>query len=495
MPVIVPVREDEAIQYTPGQAKYYKLKPHYDSQLIEATEPTYQEISFEPEEPVILRAETIHHCHTVIIKDHTYNNYFMLHVSPQSLRKPYDAKKTSLTIDLGYFGIFGSEDTLFTSLRKPAYIDLDPSYYKDNKLGTHEDSQLDVIIVVNSQHWSEHLVHTDILKVLKERIKGTVNNTNIIVNQALEHAYYYNVEFNPRTEELSVCSRNGWYSEPYGNAFTNNQHSLITQQLPKVRQLELRASVLAFLSKVNTTYDFLFNMLASDITIDQLVIDPPTKMVLFRKRNNEMLSALISELETLLQQATTPVLDLESPLLYKVYQCLGLLYATLESHERTAFYFALVSDYAGNMHRAEYDDDKATYSIFCGAAFEAMGNLQQAYTYYKYTYYEKSFDEPYSIDEIDAKIRLARVAAQISGKESEALEYAVIAKRALRTLNDEVRKEESPEQEELLGMLDKRFTTCQILIDTLESYLQGHYGNHPLLQMEYEERFTPIAKL
>ncbi|MDR3502693.1 MAG: hypothetical protein P4L79_08935 [Legionella sp.] len=495
MPVIVLVREDEAIQYTPGQKKYYKLKPHYDSQLTDASESAYQEIGFESEEPVILYAQNIHHCHTVIVKDRTYNNYFMLHVSAQSLRKPYDSKKTSLTIDLGHFGIFGSEESLFTNLRKPAYIDLDPSYYKDIELGTHPDSKLDVIIVVNSQHWNEGIVQTDILKILKERVCGTINNTNIIINQALEHAYYYNVEFNPQTEELTVLSRNGWYSEPYGNAFTNNQHRLITQQLPPEKQFELRASVLALLSKENPVNDFIFKILASDITIDQLILDPPTKMVLFRKRNSEMLSALINEFEVLIQQAITPVLDLESPLLYKSYQRLALLYTTSGNYERAADYFACVTDYAENMHRAEYDTDKLIYSTFGGAAFEFIGNLQQAYTYYKYTYYEKPVDEEHSIDEIDAKIRLARVAAQIVGQELEALEYTVTAKHALQILIDEVQKDESPDKEELLLMLDKRLIACQIQIDNLESYLIEHHVNNPLLQIEYEARFVVAAKL
>lgn len=495
MPVIVPVREDEAIQYTPGQTKYYKLKPHYDSQLTDASEPAYREISFQPEEPVILCAETIHHCHTVIIKDRTYNNYFMLHVSPQSLRKPYDSKKASLTIDLGHFGIFGSEEALFTNLRKPAYIDLDPHYYKDIELGLREDSQLDVIIVVNSQHWSESIVQTDILKILKERTRGIINNTNIIINQALEHAYYYNVEFNPQTEELTVRSRNGWYSEPYNNAFTNNQHRLIAQQLPQERQLELRTSLLALLSKENSVNDFLFNMLASDITIDQLVLDPPTKMVLFRKRNNETLNVLINEFEIHFQQTITPVLDLESPLLYKSYQRLALLYATLGNYERAAGYFARVSDYAENMRRAEYDTDKLIYSIFSGAAYEYIGNLQQAYTYYKYTYYEKPVDEEHSIDEIDAKIRLARVAAQISGQELEALGYAVAAKHALQLLIDEVHRDDSPDKEELMLMLGRRLSACQIQIDNLERYLIEEHENNPLLELEYEARFGLVAKL
>jgi hypothetical protein len=495
MPVIVPVREDEAIQYTPGQTKYYKLKPHYDSQLTDASEPAYREVSFEPEEPVILCAETIHHCHTVIIKDRTYNNYFMLHVSPQSLRKPYDSKKASLTIDLGHFGIFGSEESLFTNLRKPAYIDLDPHYYKDIALGTQEDSQLDVIIVANSQHWNEHLVQTGILKILKERVRGTINNTNIIINQALEHAYYYNVEFNPQTEELTVRSRNGWYSEPYGNALTNNQHRFLTQQLPQEQQRELRTSVLALLSKENSMKDFLFNMLASDITIDQIVLDPPTKLVLFRKRNSETLNALINELETLLQQTITPVLDLESPLLYKAYQRLALLYASFGNYERAADYFARVSDYAENMRRAEYDTDKLIYSIFSGAAFEYIGNPPQAYTYYKYTYYAKPVGEEHSIDEIDAKIRLARVAAQISGKELEALEYAVAAKHALRLLTDEVQTDDAPDKEELMLMLDRRLSACQIQIDNLESYLIENHENNPLLELEYEARFGLVAKL
>lgn len=348
---------------------------------------------------------------------------------------------------------------------------------------------------MNSQHWNEHLVQTDILKILKERIRGTINNTNIIINHALEHAYYYNVEFNTQTEGLTVRSRNGWYSEPYNNAFTNNEHCLITQQLSKERQFELRTSILAFLSKVNSTHDSLFNVLASDITIDQLVLDPPTKMVLFRKRNSETLSILINELETHLQQAITPVLDLESPLLYKVYQCLGLLYATLGNYECTAFYFAQVSDYAGNMHRAEYDHDKFTYSIFCGAAFESIGNLLQAYKYYKCTYYEKSVDEEHSIDEIDTKIRLARVAAQICGKEIEALEYAIKAKHALQLLISEVQNDDSPDKEELILMLDRRLTACQMQIDILESYLLAHHENNTLSHIEYEEHFAPLAKI
>ncbi|WP_133137792.1 hypothetical protein [Legionella rowbothamii] len=495
MPLIVSVREDEAIQYTPAQAKYYKLKPHYDSQLTDASEPAYREISFESEESVILCAETIHHCHTVIIKDRTHNNYFMLHVSPQSLRKPYDSKKSSFTLDLGHFGIFGSEEALFTHLRKPAYIDLDPHYYKDIELGTHENSQLDVIIVVNSQHWNESIVETNILQILKERIPGTINNTNIIINQALEHAYYYNVEFNPQTEELTVRSRNGWYSEPYANAFTNNQHSFVAQQLPQERQLELRTSLLELLSKQNAVNDFLFNMLASDITIDQLVLDPPTKMVLFRKRNNETLHVLITEIEKVLKQTITPVLDLESPLLYKTYKRLAILYATLGNYECAAVYFARVSDYAENMRRAEYDADKQIYSIFSGAAFESVGNLQQAYTYYNFTYYEKPVEEEHSIDEIDAKIRMARVAAQIKGLELEALEYAVGAKHALQLLIDEVQKDDSPDKEELMLMLDRRLSACQIQIDNLESYLIDNHEKNRLLELEYEARFGYVAEL
>ncbi len=495
MPVIILVREDEAIQYTPGQTKYYLLKPHYNSQITNASEPAYQGVDFKPEGPVILCAQNIHHCHTVIVKDRTYNNYFMLHVSPQSLRKPYASKNVSLTIDLGHFGIFGSEDTFFTNLRKPAYIDLAPHHYKDIDLGTHEDSQLDVIIVVNNQHWNESIVQADILKVLKERIPGTINNTNIIINEALGHAYYYNVEFNPETEELTVQSRNGWYSEPYPNAFTNNQHRLMEQQLPKERQFELRNSLLALLSKENTANDFLFKVLASDITIDELITNPPTKVTLFRKRNNEVLRSLINELEELIQQTITPVLDLESPLLYKAYQRLALLHATMGTYEDAANYFAQVTDYAENMHRAEYDDDKLIYSIFSGATFESIGNLHQAYTYYKYSYYEKSVDEEHSVDEIDARIRLARVAAQLSGQELEALRYAITAKHALRVLIDAVQRDEPLEKEALMLMLERRLVECQIQIDILEPYLTIHHEDDPLFQAEYEERLVAVAKL
>lgn len=497
MPVIVPVREDDAIQYTLGQTKYYQLKPHFDQQLTDVSEPAYREVSFEPEEPVILCAQTIHHCHTVIIKDRIYNNYFMLHVSPQSLRKSYDAtsKKAFNTTGLGYFGLFSSEDGLFTSLRKPAYIDLDPHHYKDIALGTHDDSQLDVIIVVNSQHWNEPLVQTDILKVIKERVPGTIKHTNIIMNQALEHAYYYNVEFNPQTETLTVLSRNGWYSEPYDNAFTNNQHRLVTQQLPREKQLELRTSLLALLTKEHTLDDFLFKMLASDITIDELILSPPTKMVLFRERNSGALSVLINEFEMLIQQAITPVLDLESPLLYKAYQRLALLQATLGNYEQAAIYFACVTDYAENMRRAEYDDDKHIYSIFAGAAFEAGGNFHQAYTYYKYTYYEKPVDEVHSIDEIDAKIRLAQVAVQINGQELQALEYAVNAKHAIQVSIDEVQRDESPDRAELVTMLDRRLSICQTHIDNLESYLIEHHENDPLLQKEYAAHLGLTANI
>lgn len=476
MPITIYVREDDAIQYSPSQAKYYRLKPHFDKQMVGTMEPSYTEEALVTGEPVLLCAQNIHHCHTVIIKDRTYDNYFMLHVSPQSLRKPYDAitRKTFFASGLGQFGLFGMDmDTLFTDLKKPAYIDLDPYYYKDMELGTRHDSQLEVIIVANNVHWNEEEVQANILKVVQERVAGVVVRHNIIINAALEHAYYYDVEFNPQTEVLTVLSRNGWYSEPYERAFKNNQHRFAEQQLPVEHQFALRLRLTALLGEGQELQEHLFKLLAKDITLDQLILSPAASVIAFYKRKHDELVLLSKEIEGLIQQTNVPVFDLGSPLLYQSYRLMGLLQVALNNDTASVEYFIMAANYASAMRKAEYDNDKITYSIFAGAASERIGNMQQAYVYYKI-----SAEQEYDLDGIDAKLRLARVAAKIEGKELEALESAIKAQEELLILMAEFQQDEFPDKKFILHMIERRQKDCQKQIDSLaEHYPQLHECN------------------
>lgn len=474
MPLTILVKEDAAIQYSPRNATYYRLMPYCDERIVGMAEKSYQKIAINKNEEVLLRSQGLHHCHTIVVRDRIYNNYFMMHVSPQALRRPYDEtlKKAGRSAGLENWKMLALDfDTLLTNVKKPAYIDLDPYYYDSADIGTHKDSELELVIVVTDEHWLEHTIKDEILATLQHRIPGTVVKTNIIMTMALEHAYYYDVEFNPKTDSLTVISRNGLYHEPYKNAFENNKHCLLQYQRSAAQQYQLRTQLCDLLQEGKTIQASFFKLLSRDISLDQLILNLPANTGHLHAERDTLVQ-LLKKIDALIQQSKVPVMDLGSANLYQAYKLLGIFHALLGNYTVAAESFAAVADYATNMGRAEYDDDKLMYSSFAGAAFERIGTIQQAYHYYKI-----GITMGLYLDNIDALLRFSRIASQIEGKEAEALEHALRAKDDLEQLTQQLEHEASPLLQSISQMLERREGYCKLQIDNLRDYLAENHAH------------------
>lgn len=485
MPLTIYIEENNAVQFSPAHSKYYNLNPLFDE--TQSNGKPYLSVEINEDEPVILRSKGIHHCHTIIVRDIKTHNYFTLHVSPQALRRPYDPnlKKAGKVASSGFAFFDTSMDDGLTNISKPAYIDLDPYYYDTADIGTHNDSELEIIIVVNNEHWNEEKVKEEIVSIFQQRVPGKIVKSNVIVNEALDHAYYYDVEFNPQTDSLTLISRNGLYTELYDNAFYNNKHKYADQLLPKEQQIELRAQLNGQLEQSKRILQSLFKCMSSDRSIEQLMLNPPQSVVEFCKdKNNEILQS-ISVIEDLIRQSKFPVIDLGSPLLYESYKLLGILYSTIGNYDLAVLYLSKGADYAMSMRKAEYDEDKFLYCALAGAAYERSGDIESAYSYYK----EGRYGMVPPIDEIDATLRLSRVASQMKGKELESLENALDAKQKLKELTLKIQNYQFPEKETFIQMLNKREIICQNQIDALKDHLVDYRHHSDALQQEYDNHY------
>ncbi|WP_454782193.1 hypothetical protein [Legionella sp. WA2022007384] len=487
MPKFVSVSEDDAVQYSPNQSTYYELHPQFDK-TFQSYKTPYESTKIDPKEQVVLKSKGIHHCHTVIIKDRTYNSYFMLHVSPQSLRRPYDPvnKEVGTLMNTSGFGLFSMDsDTAMTNSKKPAYIDLDP-YYFDGKLGTHPDSELEVIVVANHEYWNTEKVQQNILKTLQERVPGKISKSNVIINEALQHAYYYSVAFDPKSESLTVISDNGLYTEPYEKAFDNNVHQYANEMLPAEKQTELKNNLKDLRNQAVGILEPLFGALSPYDGLEQLVLNPPHNFIELARGQRTQIESLINKMESVISESKNPVINLGSPALYDTYKQLGLLYVCAENYSKSAFYFSKAADYATSMQKAEYEDDKLFFSTLAGAACERSGDLNNAYAYYK----NASFLFLGYVKRADANINIARVASQIKGKELKALEAVIEAKESLDEAINQVKEEVFPEKEKTLEALNLRLARCDDLLHSLQNVLIEHRHENEELQHEYDKLFA-----
>ncbi|KTD76304.1 hypothetical protein [Legionella waltersii] len=492
MPIILKVSEDNAIQFSPSQATYYELNPRFNN-AFPVPKTAYTTSETDPNEEVLLKSKGIHHCHTVIVRDKKYNNYFILHVSPQALRRPYDSvtKIAGTATSLFGYGMFSMDfDTSMTNSKKPAYIDLDPYYYDNAAIGTHIDSELEVIVVVNDEHWSKELAEMEILATFKARVPGNVVKSNIIVNKALEHAYYYSVQFDPKSENVTIHSNNGIYSESYDHAFENNVNRYAHDVLPLEKQMALRNALSDLISQAQVELETIFARLKPYDALEQLVLNPSKELQLTPSKKVK-LETLINAIEALIMESKNPVLNLGSPNLYKCYKKLGLLYLLTESYEKSAFYLSKAADYAVNMKKAEFHDDLKFYSILAGAVYERDGCPEKAYYYYN----EASAFYSGVLDEFDENLSRARIASQIPGKEIEALNALFKAKSVLPSLMKRAEELPSPQKDEILQALDLRHTACGHLLDSLKECLIEHRHESAEFQQEYDKLFGLAASL
>ena len=159
----IPVPQDQAVKYScsPGEREcYYTLNPCYEGMPSESKEATHSCIllpEHEEKEPVVLVSTDVHACHIVIVRDIINNFCFMLHVSAQSFRHPYDPINRQATplappLGLAFFTGSGSfamdEFTDFgaSNVRKPAYVDCDGRNYTDSTIGIPKNAQLEIIV-------------------------------------------------------------------------------------------------------------------------------------------------------------------------------------------------------------------------------------------------------------------------------------------------------------------------------------------------------------
>ncbi|WP_392538219.1 tetratricopeptide repeat protein [Legionella sp. 227] len=487
MPFVIKVSEDNAVQYSPDQSTFYRLHPEFDKSFQTDTT-TYEPIIIDPKEEVILESIGIHHCHTVIVKDRTHNNFFMLHVSPQALRRPYDPvnKLAGTVVSTGMYGMFSMNfDASLTNSKKPAYIDLDPHYYGSKAIGTHPDSELEVIVVVNAEYWNVKKVQQEILETLQERIPGKVVKSNVIINNALEHAYYYSTAFDPKSESLTVISRNGLYTEPYKNAFDNNVHQYTDDILPEDKQMELRSQLKSLQDEAQKISQSILESIDPYGTIEQFVLKPSNELSSLMQDKRTELEKIIKGIEAVMSESKNPVLNLGSPTLYETYKQLGFLHLFAGNYEQSVSYFSKVALYAANMSKAEFDDDKSRYAALTGAIYERLGDLEQAYIFYK-----DALLGCYYRERLDADLRFARVASQLKGKEVEALEAIIHAKNIFIDLIDRVENQSPPKKEEILNALKIRGAVCDTQLSSLKEHLIEHHHESPELQQEFDKHFA-----
>ncbi|KTC80653.1 hypothetical protein Lche_2673 [Legionella cherrii] len=487
MPFVIKVSEDNAVQYSPDQSTFYQLHPEFDKSFQTDTT-TYEPIIIDPKEEVNLESISIHHCHTVIVKDRTYNNFFMLHVSPQALRRPYDSanKLAGKVVSTGMFGMFYMDfDASLTNSKKPAYIDLDPYYYGSKEIGTHPDSELEVIVVVNAEHWNLQKVRKEILETLQARIPGKIVKSNVIINKALDHAYYYSIVFAPKSESLTVISTNGLYTEPYKNAFDNNVHQYTDEILPEETQMELRSQLNSLQGEAQKITQSILESLAPYGTIEQFVLKPSHELSSLMQGKRTELEKIIKGIEAVMSGSKNPVINLGSPTLYETYKQLGFLHLFAGNYEQSVSYFSKVTLYAANMRKAEFDEDKSRYATLTGAIYERLGNLEQAYIFYK-----DALLGCYYMERLDADLRFARVASQLKGKEVEALEAIIDAKNIFLDLIERVENQSPPKKEEILNALKIRGAACDDQLNSLKEHLIEHHHESPLLQQEFDKHFA-----
>ncbi|RUR23731.1 hypothetical protein ELY20_06895 [Legionella qingyii] len=487
MPTFIQVSEDDAVQYSPSQLAYYALHPKFDKKFHAYA--TYEPTKIAPKEEIVLKSTGVHHCHTVIVRDRTYNNYFMLHVSPQALRRPYNPvnKEVGTAVSTSGFGLFFMDsDIALTNVKKPAYIDLDPYYYNSELIGTHSNSELEVIVVANNEHWNIENVQEKILTTLQERIPGKLVKSNVIINEALNHAYYYSVAFNPESETLTVISNNGLYTESYENAFNNNINKYAHEKLPEEKQMKLKEKLRDLKTQSDKFLGKLLRAIDSREPLEYLVLNPSHDFIKFTQDNRIEIEELINGMESVISESKNPVLNLGSPALYDAYKNLGLLHLGARNYDKSAFYFSRAADYATSMSKAEFDEDKVFFSTLAGAAFERNGDLEKAYPYYK----EATNSFLGYVNQADAQISFARIASQIKGNEVEALNVVIKAKRNLNTVIKQVEQGQPPEQQKILKILNLRITACDNLLHSLQNVLIEHRHEDDVLQHEYDKLFA-----
>ncbi len=488
MPTYIHVSEDDAVQYSPSQSVYYELHPKFDKKF-HAYKSSYEPTTIDPKEEIVLKSTGVHHCHTVIVRDRTYNNYFLLHVSPQALRRPYDPvnKEVGTAVSTSGLGMFFMDsDIAMTNAKKPAYIDLDPYYYNSELIGTHANSELEVIVVANNEYWNVEEVQVKILSTLQERVPGKIVKSNVIINDALKHAYYYSVAFNPKSDSLTVISNNGLYTEPYENAFDNNIHKYAYEALSAEKQWELKQRLRDLQTQSDKIVGELLRVSPPHEPFEHLVFNPSNEFVKLAQDNRITIEELINGMESVISESKNPVMNLGSPALYDAYKNLGLLHLCAGNYDKSGFYLSKTADYATNISKAEFDEDKVFFSTLAGAVLERSGNLENAYSYYK----EATNSFLGYVNQADTQMNFARIASQIKGKEVEALNAVIEAKKNLDEVIKRVKQGQSPEQEKILKILNSRQTACDGLLHSLQDVLIEHRHEDEELQHEYDKRFA-----